>query len=91
MRTAHFGVNYVYNRLPFHRLGLVVQKRFWNAVQRNRMKRRLREWFRLHKEHISLPGKDIVIVARPGAERLSGQDISGELGKVLYRGDDSQR
>jgi len=82
-KTAHFGVNYNCNRLSSHRLGLVVQKRFWNSVHRNRIKRCLREWFRIHKKQIPLPGKDIVIVARPGAERLSVQDISTELMKIF--------
>jgi len=58
---------------------MVVQKRFWHAVNRNLIKRRLREWFRLNKHLIPLPGKDIVVIARPGAERLSLCDMAREL------------
>lgn len=79
LKTAHFGLNYADNGLPYHRLGLVVQKRFWHAVDRNSIKRRLREWFRLHKQVLPLPGKDMVIIARPGAERLSSRDMAREL------------
>jgi len=86
-RTPHFGVNFADNELPYHRLGLVVQKRFWNAVIRNVIKRRLREWFRLHKGLMPLPGKDIVIIARPGAERLSTSAMARELLAVLAKRD----
>ena len=78
-RTPHFGVNFLDNELPYHRFGMVVQKRFWHAVNRNRIKRRLREWFRLHKHLMPLPGKDIVVIARPGAERLASSDMAREL------------
>jgi ribonuclease P protein component len=67
------------NPVGHHRLGLVVQKRFFDAVRRNRVKRCLREWFRLQKQHIPLPCRDIVIVARPGAERLKTEAITHEL------------
>lgn len=78
-RTRHFSVNVAVNPVGHHRLGLVVQKRFFDAVRRNRIKRCLREWFRLHKGEIPLPGKDIVIVARVGAERLKTREIALEM------------
>ena len=78
-RTAHFGLNFALNGLGFHRLGLVVQKRFWCAVKRNRIKRIIREWFRLNKDRIPLPGKDIILIARPGAEKLSPRDLAVEF------------
>ena len=79
MRTAHFTVNYRINGLIHHRLGLVVQKKFWNAVKRNRIKRCLRESFRLNRHLIPQPGKDIVVVARPGAEKLSCLETTREF------------
>ena len=87
LKTPHFGFNYAENGLPHHRLGLVVQKRFWNAVKRNLIKRRLREWFRLHKHLLPMPGKDLVIIARPGAERLSSKDMAKELLAVFAKRD----
>ena len=48
------------------RLGLTVSTKLGKAVVRNRMRRRLREVYRL-QEHDLLPGYDIVIVARSAA------------------------
>jgi ribonuclease P protein component len=84
-RTRHFRVNYMENGLAVHRLGLVVQKRFWKAVQRNRIKRCLREFFRHYKGQLPAPSMDIVIIALPGAEKLQPQDIAGEISAVLAR------
>lgn len=87
LRTRHFGVNFSINGLPYHRLGLVVQKRFWSAVLRNRIKRVLREWFRGHRHRVPLPGRDIVIIARPGAERLSAGEAAAELHALFVKQD----
>ncbi|SMC23558.1 ribonuclease P protein component [Desulfacinum hydrothermale DSM 13146] len=78
-----FVVNVAPNGLDHHRLGLIVQKRFWNAVQRNRIKRCLREWFRLHKHRLPGPGKDIVVIARPGVERLKMPEMAEQLNRCL--------
>ena len=82
-KSIHFGLNFLPNGLEYHRLGLVVQKRFWPAVGRNRIKRVLREWFRLHKGEITRPAKDIVVIARPGAEKLSPRDIHMEFSRIF--------
>lgn len=71
------------NELGHHRLGLVVQKRFFDAVRRNRIKRCLREWFRLHKQEIPLPGRDFVIIARSGAERLKSGEVALEINDAV--------
>ncbi len=48
------------------RLGLTVSTKLGKAVVRNRMRRRLREVYRLHEAKL-LSGYDIVIVARTAA------------------------
>ncbi len=61
-----------------------MQKRFWPAATgRNRIKRVIREWFRLNKSRIPEPGKDIVVIARPGAENLSPGDLLLEFSAVF--------
>jgi len=88
-KTPHFGLNFVPNALEHHRLGLVVQKRFWCAVKRNRIKRVVREWFRYNKRKIPLPPRDIVIIARPGAEKLTPGEICKEFFPVFHKQDGS--
>lgn len=54
------------NQLPYSRLGLAIAKRnIKTAVARNRIKRIVRESFRLHQDEIL--GWDIVVMAKPVA------------------------
>mgnify|MGYP002515307677 CR=1 FL=1 len=54
------------NRTATNRVGLTVGKKLGHAVVRNRVRRRLREVYRLNEEKF-LPGWDIVVVARSRA------------------------
>lgn len=51
------------NRLTTNRVGVTVSKKLGGAVVRNRIRRRLREVYRLNEQQFS-PGWDIVVVAR---------------------------
>ena len=51
------------NRTNTNRVGVTVGKKLGHAVVRNRVRRRLREVYRLNEERF-LPGWDIVVVAR---------------------------
>lgn len=55
---------------PPSRLGLVVSRKVGAASARNRLKRRLREIFRLRKDGFSKPA-DVIFMPKPGATRLS--------------------
>lgn len=52
------------------------------------MKRRVREFFRLHRTKLQ-PGSDIVVIVRAGAETLGFKDVERELAAVLQRDTDS--
>lgn len=51
------------NRLEQNRVGITVGKKLGHAVVRNRVRRRLREVYRLNESRFR-PGWDIVVVAR---------------------------
>lgn len=51
------------NHTGENRVGVTVSKKLGKAVVRNRVRRRLREVYRLHESRF-LPGWDIVVVAR---------------------------
>lgn len=51
------------NRLGINRVGVTVGKKLGHAVVRNRVRRRLREIYRLNEDRFT-PGWDIVVVAR---------------------------
>jgi len=54
------------NRTNTNRVGITVSKKLGHAVVRNRVRRRLREVYRLHEDRFC-PGWDIVVVARTRA------------------------
>ena len=60
------------------RLGLVISKKNCHlAVQRNRLKRVIRESFRLHKEQ--LDGLDVVVMNQAAAYRMSTSELFDSL------------
>ncbi len=68
------------------RLGLAVPKGTGNAVVRNRIKRQLREQWRLRLDTLA-PGYDYVLVVRPGlaeaAEARGAEWLGGRLEEAL--------
>ena len=62
------------NRMNTNRVGVTVGKKLGHAVVRNRVRRRLREVYRLNEERFA-PGWDIVVVAR-------SRCIQAEFGKL---------
>jgi ribonuclease P protein component len=64
LRGNGFALIYLPGELPDSRLGISVHRKVGNAVHRNRIKRIVREAFRLHRE-IFPQSSDIVFTIRP--------------------------
>lgn len=61
------------------RVGFTVTKKHGNAVERNRMRRRLKEAVRLHAGFAMQPGHDYVVVARRDVLFAPFERLAGEL------------
>ena len=66
------------NGTPESRLGLTVSTKLGHAVTRNKVRRRLREIYRLNEDRL-LPGYDLVIVARSRAVTGRFRDLEKEF------------
>lgn len=60
------------------RLGITVTRKVGSAAQRNRIKRLIREYFRLNRQHLK-QNWDINIVAKPKAADLSSEKVFSAL------------
>lgn len=69
------------NKNAENRIGLTVSTKVGKAVVRNRVRRRIREAYRINEEKFSA-GYDIVIVARVRAAEVSFSDIEKNLLKL---------
>jgi ribonuclease P protein component len=70
------------NGLDCSRFGWSIKKALGNAVRRNRIRRRLREILRLHRQEIA-PGWDIVIHPRSSAATAEFSALQAELLKLM--------
>jgi ribonuclease P protein component len=72
------------NGLERSRFGWSIKKALGSAVRRNRIRRRLREILRTHRQEIS-PGWDIVIHPRGSAATADFSELARELLKLIPR------
>ena len=68
------------------RVGLSTPRTLGGAVQRNRVRRRLRELVRARLERIG-PGWDLLLIARPAAGTASRAELGAALDALMRRSD----
>lgn len=76
--TPHFLIVYACSGDGPPRLGITVTKKIGNAVVRNRIKRAVRETFRIHAASLRR-GASMVVIARDGSHRLGANGTTAEL------------
>ena len=80
--TRHFIVIVLQKSHGPTRLGLTVSRKVGGAVQRNLVKRRLREFFRLNYRRLPA-AVDLSLIAKAGAAQLATAQIREELGFLI--------
>jgi len=79
------GVKTLKNDLDINRFGIVVSSKVSRkAVERNKIKRRLREALRPQLEELK-PGNDLVIISLPEIIKKDFNDIHTSLRRHLYK------
>ncbi|RQW88951.1 MAG: ribonuclease P protein component [Geobacter sp.] len=81
LHTRHFIILWSENGTERARLGITASRKLGNAVARNRVKRRVREYFRLCKDQFI--AADFNFIAKKGADKLSCQEVCRELQKAV--------
>ncbi len=70
------------NEKAFHRLGIVIKKEVGPATLRNRLKRYVREFFRLHNHRI-IGSCDIILMIKKGCSLNGYQEAEEELRRLF--------
>jgi ribonuclease P protein component len=87
--TPHLIIVFKENNLGRERLGIAVGGKTCKAVGRNRIKRLLREVFRLHRPMFP-KGNDALIIAKKDCSRLSLGEIEREILNSIIRWSDKR-
>ncbi|MCY3743247.1 MAG: ribonuclease P protein component [Candidatus Poribacteria bacterium] len=82
--NRYFVIYVLHNHFNHLRLGITVSKKVGKSVQRNRVKRLIRESFRQLRPQVKV-GYDIVVVGRTSACRLTCQETQHALAQLFHK------
>jgi len=81
LRTANFYVPGLFREGEFA-VGITISRKIGRAVKRNKLKRRIKAWFRFWA--VDLPtGFQLNLVAKPGAAELSWLELCAQLQQLV--------
>ena len=84
LHNQNFIVIFAPGHFGRSRLGITETRKVGNAVKRNRIKRLVREYFRLNR-HLLSGDWDINVIAKKEAADLSSEKIFGSLCNIFER------
>lgn len=78
IQSKNFTLFILQNDYNFHRLGIIIKKGVGKATYRNRVKRLIREFFRLNK-HLIKNHFDLIFLIKKGCTIKNYQDVEQEV------------
>ena len=84
IQNKHFIAYYIPNHHQTSRLGITVTKRVGKAVERNRIKRNVREYFRLNIKYFE-DYLDMNVIAKKESAVLTSEEIFFSLDNLFHK------
>ena len=82
LANKHLIMYVMKNHSESNRLGISVSKKIGNSVTRNRIKRVIRESYRMHEQEIK-KGYDIIFIARANIAGVKFNEAAGSVKHLL--------
>jgi ribonuclease P protein component len=84
IQNQHFIACYIPNHYQTSRLGITVTKRIGKAVESNRIKRNVREYFRLNVKYVE-DCLDMNVIAKKESAALTSEEIFFTLDNLFHK------